>query len=248
MSEDIAETRAQEFLARFTPPEAVEEWGYNTGGLLYDFKHKYHFTPTTAQLQECVEAYVQLLDDLTGEFSIGILVLINVNELVLAYLVRAGETKALSVSKHLRDRLAVHGKRIVRDMKAYQGGAYYGDAVKRLVSINEHLKGEVPADRDRDFDLRICGRGDPDLMLKIRKAEEREARHNILKESILDYLRLNQREAEIGTIWRDFEDRFSGSDIIGACLELTEEKRIKPDKELARASDILRTTKFRLME
>src|SRR5438552_13576696 len=169
MSEHMAQTRADEFLARFTPPEAVKEWGYDAGGLLYDFKHKYHFTPTTAQLQECVAAYVQLLDDVTAEFSFDILVLISVSELVLAYLMRAGETQALSVSKDLRDRVAVHAKRIAADMKAFKGGAYDGDAVKRLVSINEYLKGEVPA--DRDFDPWICGRGDPDI---IRRAEEEE--------------------------------------------------------------------------
>src|SRR5207244_4010975 len=101
------------------------------------------------------------------------------------------------------------------------------------------------ADTAPEPDHWICGFGDPEIALKI---EKKIARYELLKESILDYLRHNASEAEVGTIWSELQEKYADLDIIAACLELADEKRIKPDKEPLRVSDLSRTTKFRLVE
>lgn len=143
MSEDLAESRTNEFLKRFMPPEAIKPWGYSPHRLLYDFKQEYHFSPTSAQLEECLRAYLKLLEEATSEEITGILThhdFMDTSELVLAYLIRADPPQTLSIARNTRDQLVVLTDRIVSELRSFAGGMFDGDGVKRVVSINEHLK------------------------------------------------------------------------------------------------------------
>jgi len=153
MSEDISESRTNEFLERFTPPEAGEEWGYGPHALPNDCERKHRFTPTAAQLEECLKAYLNLLEEATSEHIPGILAHHNfmaTSELVLAYLVRAEAAETLFVSRDTRNRLAVLTDRIVSELRSFMGGMFDGDAVNRVASINEYLKAPPLRNRDRE--------------------------------------------------------------------------------------------------
>ena len=156
MSEDISEARTNEFIERFAPPEAGEEWGYNHHARLSDSKHKYRFTPTAAQLEECLKAYLNLLEEATSEHITGILSHHNfmaTSELVLAYLVRAEAAQTLFISRDTRNRLAALTERMVLELRSFMGGSFDGDAVNRVASINAYLKAAALSNRDRDVVL-----------------------------------------------------------------------------------------------
>src|SRR5882724_2658806 len=123
MSEDISESRTDEFIERFIPGEAGEGW--DPHAVLYDPKRKFSFTPTAVQLEECLKAYLNLLEEATSEHIIGILEHHNfmaTSELVLAYLVRAETAETLFISKETRNRLAVLTDRIVSELRSFMGG------------------------------------------------------------------------------------------------------------------------------
>jgi hypothetical protein len=253
-AENYWEAPAGEFLERFTPPEAVEEWGYDAHGLLYDFKGKYHFTPATTQLTECVTAYLQLLEETTSESSAVILALLDPSELALAYLRRAEAAQILYIPWEVRDRLFTVIGRIVGEMRSL-GGIYDGDAVKRIVSISEYLEEDVLRRRNPETVHKERNPGDEgELRISIpnpdfkRKILEAETRKNSLKEGILAYLRDHGGEAEAFAIWYDLSIDFPGMDIITALFELADEVKIKADKEPLMPSNLSKSTKFKLLE
>jgi hypothetical protein len=72
------------FLARFLPPEVG-----HSHDLLYDWDDEFAFVPTEDEVRACLEAYVLLLADAVAREPLGVLFLLEANELVLAYVRRA---------------------------------------------------------------------------------------------------------------------------------------------------------------
>ncbi len=128
-----------EFRRRFTPAPAAD-----AHALLVDFRRAIDFTPSAAEVQQCLEAYAGLVERATRVNCQPVRWLVGASELALAYL-----SRALQVSTPLGDRTTANDlarllRKTLADAVTLFGAMRWYDGFKRIDLLAWLLEEHAP--------------------------------------------------------------------------------------------------------
>lgn len=151
IDEELIHQSEENFYQQFLPA------GVRSGhSLLYDFRNESDFVPNEIELITCLEAYTNLLEIVSQQHILAIIVTLDMNasELLLAYLYRAINPETLLTDNKSAKGLLMLLEILIPEVENFAAtynlsNFVIGDAHKRLVSIKEFLqRNGVPLNRE----------------------------------------------------------------------------------------------------
>lgn len=128
-----------EFRRRFLPPRAPDPHA-----LLVDFHRRYDFTPSAAEVQQCLEAYARLVERAGRANCLPIRWCVGATELALAYLSHALQAGTPLADRGTIDRLVGLLRKALADTVALYGVMRWYDGYKRIDLLAWLLEENAP--------------------------------------------------------------------------------------------------------